>query len=210
MRFSIERPDSIFTRLLSFLAVSFVLVAFAGGAPATAAPVSDLQTAERKIFARACPAVNDLVPQLKAKGLAGNTIFYTKPVPARQASGFAGSLHPIGQGFFSLVSSNQQLDWIDQCNVVGAGQNAPAEQNKLVPRISQALAQGATGTAYILISAGADINAPGTIWGTIEFPTLQRNSAITQVIRVDPENTNSQSVVWTGGDTPTLPPSTAP
>jgi len=210
MRYSVQYSGDIFTRLLSFLAVSLIFGAFVGGAPTSAVPVNDLQTAHRTIFARACPAVTDIVPTLKAKGLSGNTVFYTNPVTNQQASSFAATLNPFGQGYFSLVDFNQQMNWIDQCNAPGPGQSSAGEQDKLTLRISQALAQGATGTAYILINAGADINAPRTIWGTIEFPTLQRNTAITQVIRVDPANFGSQSPVWNAGDTPTLPPSTAP
>lgn len=172
--------------------------------------MNDLQAAHRKIFARACPAVADIVPQLKSKGLGRNTVVYTNPVTNQQASIFATCLNPPSQGYFSLVEFEQKMDWIDQCNVPGPGQTAPGEQDKLTLRISQALAEGATGKAYILITAGADINAPRTIWGTVEFPTLQLNAAITQVIRVDPANTGSMSVVWRQGDPVTLPPSTAP
>jgi hypothetical protein len=210
MRSFVQHSGGAFSRLLSFLTVSFVFAAFLGGAPTTAAPVKDVQVLHKTIFARACPAVTDIVPQLKAKGLAGNTVFYTRPVTNQQASSFAQTLTPLGQGYFSLVDFNQQMDWIDQCNLIGPGQTTAGEQDKLTLRISQALAEGATGTAYILIDAGADINAPGSIWGTVEFPTLQRNTMITQVVRVDPANTGNSSPVWKAGDPITLPPSTAP
>jgi len=209
MRYSIQRSGDIFTRLLSFLAMSLVFAAFLGGALTSAVPVNNLQTARRTIFARACPTVTDLVPHLQARGLGGNTVFYTKPMTNQQAQAFAATLHPPGQGFFSLVSFDDRMAWIDQCNEPGPGQNKEGEQNKLTPRISQALAQGATGTAYILISAGADINAPGSIWGNVEFPTLQRNPAITEVIRVDAADPQSKTTVWNAGDPVTLPPSTA-
>ncbi|MCJ1349316.1 hypothetical protein MMC31_007552 [Peltigera leucophlebia] len=68
-------------------------------------------------------------------------------------------------------------------------------------RESQAFAQLSQGTVYFLTPKG---NTPGadTAWAGWEFPALTRNTAVDQVIRVDPED-NSQQIIWSKGDPPT-------
>ena len=81
-----------------------------------------------------------------------------------------------------------------------------------VARLSQALAQGSSGTAYVAVmqhksekgGQGAyqlpkdpeDPNYPN-VWRTYEFPALQRNSAVTSVISVAQNENWEPSRDWT-------------
>ena len=96
------------------------------------------------------------------------------------------------------------LGWLDNCGF------EPTEQDKLVPRISTAIAAAASGTAYVLISPGRDPRIGRSIWVVNEFPTLMRNGAITSVVRIDPDDITQAPVqIWKRGDPVDLPASPA-
>lgn len=188
------------------LAASLVLVNFVSGAPTSLAPTSDWP--HRKLFARTCPAVADFLAELKAKGLGPNTVFYTYPTKSPDAIAFAATLEPPGNSFEDLITPELRATWTGQCN---QGQSAADEESFLNPRVSAALAEGATGTAYLMIPDSATQLADmRSIWGRIEFPLLQRNPNIQLIFRVDPSSYKTSVVMWRGGTPPTLNPPTIP
>lgn len=205
MRYS----QNAFLQLLSILAASLVLVNFGSGAPTSLAPISDWP--HRKLFARACPAVADFVAELKAKGLGDNTVFYAYPATSQQAIAYAATLtDPPGQSFEDFITPEQKDIYMTQCNEVGPGQNPADQVNLFNPRVSAALAEGATGTAYLMLPATAESDHDTrSVWGRIEYPILQRNLNIEQIFRVDP-STQSKVLIWTGGTAPNLPPAVVP
>ena len=205
MRYS----QSAFLQLLSILAASLVLVNYVSGAPTSLAPTSDWP--HRKLFARACPTVAEFLAELKAKGLGENTVFYTYPAKSPSAIAFAATLDPPGNSFEDLITPELKSIWIAQCNQVELGQSAADEESFFNPRVSAALAEGATGTAYLMIPDSEDsvVNLK-SVWGRIEFPVLQRNPNINLIRRVDPSSPQNSAVIWRGGDSPTLPPATIP
>jgi len=72
--------------------------------------------------------------------------------------------------------------------------------------MSQALAEASTNTSYIMIPStqkGGDpyqVGPPENVWYNYEFPTLQRNTAIDQVIGVDNKAPWKQKVAFKRGD----------
>jgi len=202
MHFQSHSFDNVFIRLLSLLTICFTLSSIFGN-PATAAPVNDADASVKKLFGRACPTVGAIGNYLTTQGAGDNTIFYTKPATAQQAQALSTTLSPRGTYFGGLVDNNAMLGWLDECGF------APTEQDKLIPRISRSLATVASGTAYILISAGQDPRAGGSIWVKHEFPTLMINGAVTKVVRVDPDDITASSTIWTQGDPTDLPASNA-
>ena len=191
----------VFVHLLSLLTLCITLGSLLAS-PAAAAPVNDVDAPTKMLFARACPSVADLGAIFTSKGAGENTVFYTSPVSAAQAGNFATGLSPRGYYFGNLVTFDDQMNWIDQCN------GDPAEQNKMVPRISRAIASVTTGTAYIMIPQGSDPKAGNSIWVRDEFPTLMR-SGCQKVVRVNPDDITSTSTIWKSGDPTDLPESTA-
>lgn len=191
------RPAHLSLPLLSYLIASLTVITFfLGDVPAvTAFPVSAID--HGTLIARSCPTVADILPVLRHGGLGENTVFYTSPAKGEQAENFAMSLTPRGQCFPTLATANQEKAWYDQCEQLAPGENVKDERWALVPRISQALAEGATGTAYVLIYPGVPIENPNSVWGDIEFPALKRNPEVTQIIRVNPDNVREQAVAWT-------------
>ena len=197
MRLPIQRSaysgSEFLVRLSACLTIATILL---GGFSVSATPVPAVHFG--KLVSRACPSTDEILPVLRSKGLGGSTVFYTRPTPSHQAANFANFLTPRGQCFASLVTETQQYNWLDQCKVdLKPGQTQQNQENLLARMISQALAEGSTGTAYILISPGADIYQPGSIWADVEFPALRRNPAITRIVRVNPDNVEEQSVAWT-------------
>ncbi|KAB8293765.1 hypothetical protein EYC80_009250 [Monilinia laxa] len=99
----------------------------------------------------------------------GKTVFYTGTTATNQnAKDYAATIG--GEYWGSVYPTNQFLDWIEEC---GEG----VEQNKLVPRMAQALAQATTGQAYILLRRG-EVLTPGM---QTERPALQGRVPVTAV-----------------------------
>ena len=191
----------VFIHLLSLLTLCVTLGTLLAN-PAAAAPVNDVDAPIKKLFGRACPTVDALGQYMTSQGAGENTVFYTSPATNQQASALSTTLSPKGYYYGNLVTRDQTYKWLDECGF------SPTEQDKLVPRISRAIASITTGTAYILIPPGADPKAGSSIWVKHEFPTLMR-SGCQKVIRVDPDDITATSTIWKSGDPTDLPESTA-
>ncbi|KAJ4470239.1 hypothetical protein J3R30DRAFT_3738390 [Lentinula aciculospora] len=154
-----------------------------------------------------CPSSETIADYLKQHTKIGpNTVFYSSPVPAAQAGAVAQQLNPQGNYFSNLITSEMQLQWLEEC---GPG----PEQDKLTPRISKAIALASSGTAYLVIEQDKQPKST-SIWMKDEFPTLQRNEQITEVKQViygdgDGKGLENAKVIWTKGQQPMLPASTA-
>lgn len=157
---------------------------------AVAAPIDDAPS----LFRRACPTIDTFRQHVRGKGIGTNTVFYTKPASALETTGFAASLTPPGKYFSNLVTSDDQLGFLDQCGHDGA------EQEKIAIRLSIAIAKEASGTAYVVTKG--EVN-PTSIWMKYEFPALQRNTNIDSVHEFN-INTKAYTLLWKKGDAPTL------
>ena len=187
-------------RLASAFATFLLLINLFGN-PASGAAIESKGISAKKLFERGvCPSVEEIADTLRQKGAGENTIFYTKPAISQNARALSTTLNPRGNSFSSLVTPDLLDTWLDACGFT------PAEQEKLVPRISAALATAASGTAYILISPTQDPRAGTSIWVRCEFPTLMRNGAVTSILRVNPDDISSPPIeIWKAGDPVDLP-----
>ncbi|KAJ4470238.1 hypothetical protein J3R30DRAFT_3241035, partial [Lentinula aciculospora] len=115
-----------------------------------------------------CPETETIVEYLKENTNIGpNTVFYTSPISAAQAGAIAKQLTPPGNFYSNLITSEMQLQWLEEC---GPG----PEQDKLVPRISEAIALASSDIAYLVIEEGTEPKDT-SIWVKYEFPALKRN-----------------------------------
>lgn len=72
-------------------------------------------------------------------------------------------------------------------------------------RVSVAYSEATSGTAYVLLPGEPEALGTtwykGTIWDTVEWPVLQRSSAVTRILRINPSMTPAQGVnikpTWT-------------
>ncbi|KAI9640593.1 hypothetical protein NHQ30_010892 [Ciborinia camelliae] len=123
-----------------------------------------------------CPDVQTIENWIKHNSKVGaKTVFYTGTATNQNAKDYAA--HIGGEYWGSVFPNTQFLDWIDECGV-------GPEQDKLVPRMAQALAQATTGHAYILLPRGSTL-APGSIWMQNEYPALQGRVPVTAVNPLD-------------------------
>jgi hypothetical protein len=160
-------------KLSALFAAGIALFSYTTAAPA--GPSSDLITPVPSpkghpaiLTARTgvCPSLSTIETYAKTR-VSTNTVFYTGSASAQQASNFAATLEPKGVTYSDAFPHEQFLAWIDECGV-------GPEQDKLVPRMSEALALATRGTAYVLLPAGQAID-PKKIWSTAEYPALQKN-----------------------------------
>ncbi|KAA8565480.1 hypothetical protein MFRU_006g00630 [Monilinia fructicola] len=129
---------------------------------------SDLETR-----ANECPSVETIENWVRTHTRVGaKTVFYTGTTATNQnAKDYAATIG--GEYWGSVYPTDQFLDWIEECGV-------GVEQNKLVPRMAQALAQATTGQAYVLFRRG-EVLAPGSVWMQNEWPALQGRVPVTAV-----------------------------
>ncbi|KAF8060772.1 hypothetical protein FPV67DRAFT_1705482 [Lyophyllum atratum] len=76
----------------------------------------------------------------------------------------------------------------------------PAEMQKFWDNASQALAQASSGTVHVLLPAdtvGTNF-FKGAIWARIEWGALQRNGAVTKVIKINPDNKEEEVIKGAG------------
>ena len=113
-------------KLLAIFATGITLISSISAAPASLP--SDLQ-----VRGKECPSVKDIEDWIKAdrQQVGARTVFYTKPAETREAQIYAGT---IGAEFWGSVfdDKKQLYTWFEEC---GVGD----EQNKLFPRMSEAL-----------------------------------------------------------------------
>ncbi|KAJ6781259.1 hypothetical protein PWT90_10244 [Aphanocladium album] len=139
----------------------------------TAAPAPALNTLHR----RDCPSVETIQNWIKENAQVGeNTVFYTAGAKQDQAIAFANTLDN-GQ-YWNKVFGVKYLDWLSEC---GAG----AEQDKLFPRMGEALAKQSTGTAYVMMVKGRPI---ADFWKNYEYPSLKDNGVKVTAVNVDDFN----------------------
>jgi hypothetical protein len=89
------------------------------------------------------------------------------------------------------------------------------EGRTFLARYSEAMAAEARGTVYLLIPPNVGIEEvepgqPPSVWVANEYPTLQRNSEVKEIVRVDPAtHVADAQPAWKSGDPITLPASNA-
>ncbi|RDB21233.1 hypothetical protein Hypma_011923 [Hypsizygus marmoreus] len=71
------------------------------------------------------------------------------------------------------------------------------DSKKFWDNASQALAEKAAGTVYVLLSSDTKGTNffPGAIWARVEWPTLTKNRAVTKIVKINPDN-DSQEVIF--------------
>lgn len=117
-----------------------------------------------------CPSVQTIQDWIKSNAAVGaNTVFYTAGAKQAQAATFAATLD--GGQYWGKVFGVKYLDWLDEC---GSG----AAQDKLFPRMGEALAKQSTGEAYVLMSKGRPI---ADFWKNYEYPSLKDRVKVTAV-----------------------------
>ncbi|KAF5376869.1 hypothetical protein D9615_007262 [Tricholomella constricta] len=73
---------------------------------------------------------------------------------------------------------------------------SPAEMSKFWDNASQALAELSSGTIYVLVpedTVGTNFFSKA-IWARIEWPSLQKNSAVAKVVKIFPENDKQEII----------------
>lgn len=134
--------------------------------------------AGHKLHRRDCPSVETIQQWIQDNASVGeNTIFYTAGAKQEQAKAFADTV--AGQ-YWGKVFGDQYLDWLGEC---GAG----AEQDKLFPRMGEALAKESKTTAYVMMLKGKPI---ADFWKNYEYPTLNENGV--KIIAVNTEDFNDK------------------
>ncbi|KAF5661365.1 hypothetical protein FCIRC_11844 [Fusarium circinatum] len=143
-------------RLSNIISLTLALIS-----PATvlAAPTSTLHR-------RDCPSVDTLRQWIRDNAKVGeNTVFYTAKATQDQAKAFAEQKVTDGTYWGKVFADNKYLDWIVEC---GEG----PEQDKLFPRMGEALARESSGTAYVIMVKGNKIEE---FWENHEYPYLKEN-----------------------------------
>lgn len=161
------------------------------------------------------PTVNDIKTDMQRCGNVGQTgptIFYSFGAKTPEARGFRDQLNPPGNMFNDALPG----DWFgsvnNAVNLVAAGR-----QDLLVARYGQAMAELSNGEVFLVVppDKGPYTNplpgGPPNVWRRYEFPTLQRNSAITKVTKVVNANPYDRETGWLPNDSnyPELPASDA-
>ncbi|GLB36801.1 hypothetical protein LshimejAT787_0310880 [Lyophyllum shimeji] len=84
-----------------------------------------------------------------------------------------------------------------------------ASMKKFWDNASEAIAEMSSGTIYVLLPAntvGTNFH-PGTVWSRLEWPELQRNSKVTKVIKVNPDNSKQEVIKGAGAGSRSRSPS---
>lgn len=136
------------------------------------------------------PTVNDIKTDMQRCGNIGQTgptIFYSFGAKTIEARGFRDSLEMKANMFNDALPTGWFTDVGNAVNLVAADRQA-----LLVARYGQAMAELSNGEVFLVVPPGSDPytiprDGPGerpNVWRHYEFPTLQRNTAITQVTGV--------------------------
>src|SRR5579862_1617378 len=163
------------------------------------------------------PTVECLLADIKTCGNLGeNTVFYSFGASTTDArSKFRGTLNPIGVMFDDALDEQYwtEVIWDPRFNLADATQVNNIDRWHVVAyRLSQAMAKGSTGDAYVVVpqrngpagGVGAyqlpPPNIRPNVWRTFEFPVLQQNSNIKRVLSVDVSNNYQATVDWESGN----------
>ena len=157
------------------------------------------------------PTVECLTADMRTCGLIGQdgrtTVFYSFAATTPQARTLVrDTLQPKG------VMFNDALDgdyWNSVLSVPKFHMDDSRRSAVLIARYAEAMATVSTGEVFVVVKnyngggggQGAyQLPLPGTtdpnVWRTYEFPTLQRNAAITQVTSIDVTNNLARHVDW--------------
>lgn len=153
--------------------ILLVLPSIASAAPATVT-----------LYRRDCPTVETIEDWIKDNrpSVGENTIFYTAGAKQVQAENFAATLDEANY-WGKVWQRSGQLpiwdEWLDEC---GAG----PEQDKLFPRMGEALARRSSGTAYVIMVQGQAIQQ---FWLNNEYPYLKDRVRVIAVNADDFEDT---------------------
>ncbi|KAH9866807.1 hypothetical protein J1614_008500 [Plenodomus biglobosus] len=130
------------------------------------------------LYRRDCPSVEAIQNWIQDNANVGeNTVFYTAGAKQEQAKAFSDTID--GQ-YWNKVFGDQYLDWLEEC---GPG----SEQDKLFPRMGEALAKESKTTAYVMMLKGRPI---ADFWRNYEYPSLKDNGV--KIIAVNAEDFNDK------------------
>ena len=152
-----------------------------------AAPAGDLE-------ARACPTAGEPARQSINKGIGENTVVWTGPKKVDRILAFSSSLNPKGKWYDDVMNDKVMQNLKNLCGSDKDG------MWKVGQRVSEGFALASNDTAYMLIAKGQDPKEGESVWKRIEFPVLMRNTLIKQIVRVDPEDVSTTSIIWTPKD----------
>ncbi|KAL8726756.1 MAG: hypothetical protein Q9181_005935 [Wetmoreana brouardii] len=170
------------------------------------------------------PTVACLVADMQTCGLIGaggrSTVFYSFGATTVEArTKFRDTLNPKGVMFNDALDADY---WDNVLNLPKFHMDQSARMTILVARYAEAMATVSTGEVFFVVQKyngdggghGAyqlptDTTNPN-VWRAYEFPTLQRNPAVTRVTSVDLSNNQNQHVDWQpNNNDPQLPASGA-
>ncbi|KAF4499314.1 hypothetical protein FAGAP_4519 [Fusarium agapanthi] len=144
-------------------------------------PATVLAAPANTLHRRDCPSVDFIRQWIRDNAKVGeDTIFYTAEATQDQAKAFSEQKVTDGNYWGKVFANNKYLDWIVEC---GEG----AEQDKLFPRMGEALARESSGTAYVIIVKGNEIK---DFWKSNEYPYLKENDV--KIIAVNSEDFDDQ------------------
>ena len=157
------------------------------------------------------PTVACLTADMTTCGLIGqggrSTVFYSFGATTLQArTQFRDTLNPKGVMFNDALDDNY---WNSVINVPNFHLDNAARMSVFVARYAEAMATVSTGEVFLVVKnydgegggQGAYQNPlPGTttpnVWRLYEFPTLQRNAAVTKVTSIDLGNNLNNHIDW--------------
>lgn len=136
----------------------------------------------------------------------GPTVFYSFGAKTSEARGFRDTLNRQGIMFNDILPCG----WFTGSGSVGEAVNlvAKGRQALLVARISQGMAELSHGEVFLVVPPDINpytilkdnCNATPNVWRQVEFPTIQRNSAITQVTKVINAAPYERQIGWLPND----------
>lgn len=130
-----------------------------------------------------------------------NMVFYTTRANEDDAYTFSiRDMTPHGNTWKSVVKEHLYDSYRAACG------GEVAEVRKVVNRLSTILAQEAAGRVWLLSRGTVD---PTRVWGTYEFPRIQRNHNVDEVYQYDLD-TGEITKIWTRGQQTTLLPLVEP
>lgn len=135
-------------------------------------------------------------------GQAGPTIFYSFGATTPQARAFRDTLKPAGNMFNDCLPDDFTKTLAKGCDL-----SNPQRQSVFVSRYAQAMAEISKGEVFLVVGPDAANGAYTTpretanVWHDYEFPTLQRNQAITKVTVVPSKPPYVQKHGWAPSDT---------
>ena len=111
---------------------------------------------------------------------------------------------PDSIAYFNNIISQLYLDTVGSAILANRGNQ---ELDRFQKLLCQAYAEQASGRVWVFmpntVEPPSGINLrPKVAWRTWEYPALTRNPAVTDIVKVDPNNDNQPTVIWTQGDPP--------